>query len=693
MRKKQLFALLLAGVLALGMAPASAFAAEDADVSAEAVSLDDGTSAETEQDTEDTGETSGTEETGVAQESSAAETIESEETSDSTTETVETEAASETDTGETADTVVTTLAELQAAINAAPDVADITTAEPTTILISGTIALTDAVTIPAGKSIALAGDSADSSIIRSDSYVNDMFLVSGALYFAVSAEDSGSALSVYGSLSDGSTAAGSIVYVASGAVFSMTDGVTLANNRTTGIGAAIRNYGTTLLAGGTITGMTCDKGAVYSTGTLYVEGAPSVTNNVKTDGTTACNILLDESGVISITGALSTTLGFSCVSPAEGTVAATASDTSWFSQLTYEAEDGYTLDTSTGTLVASVTVTPTETPTETPTATPTATVTATPTTTATPTPTPTTAPKITCRAKEWTSATSIKLTIYTNVDGWYYADWVEADAEAPSFDTSVDGTVMTAENTFEVYYTDIPESTVPDLYICIKTSSGVVKTYIFDLSNYPDFLAERPSSGATSTPTPTPTHTPYIPDVSESTVTGLEDALEFYANTFYSFTVVGAGTTNTDPGEGDVKWVPLYWSTSSNPSDSQKHSTWKIGSTSGISEAATYDLYVFFEKYVYTDGAWVATGTVESAVYQFSSAAIDLTVTPTSTDSESSDSDDSTSDGTSDSDDTSSRSSVSTADDAPIGTMTALAAASLLAAGYILTRKRRKTEE
>ncbi|MCD7867835.1 MAG: hypothetical protein LUG62_06500 [Clostridiales bacterium] len=883
MRKKQLFALLLAGVLALGMASASAFAAEDADVSAGAVSLDDGTSAETEQDTEDTGETSGTEETGAAQESSAAETIESEETSDSTTETVETEAALETEENAEDDGAVTTLEDLQAAINAAPDVADITTTEPTTILISGTIALTDAVTIPATKSIALAGDSASSSIIRGDSYVNDMFLVYGALYFAVSADDSGSALTVDGSYSGG-TAAGSIVYVDSAAVFSMTDGITLANNQTTGTGAAIRNYGSTLLAGGTITGMTCDKGAVYSTGTLYVEGAPTVTNNVKTDGTTACNILLDGSGMISITGALSTTLGFSCVSPAEGTVAATASDTSWFSQLTYEAEDGFTLDTSTGTLALVETEEESEEEStneeeteaddfspnssdETETDLTSSSVTE-------------TAVKTACRGMEWTSQTSLKLTIYTNTDGWYYVDWVEHGADRPAFDTTVDGTKMSAEAIFEVYYSDIPEDVTPDLYICTKTESGEVHTYIFDLTEYPDFVASRPSSDvssvaasgtdeesngdetgvetgngtgdefgdgsdtantpdvsestvtgleeplefypntfypftvtgagtdntdpaegdikweplywstvedpedsqkhsvwkigstsgiseantydlyvffqkyvytdgtwsatetveyavyqfssatititpsptptptptetltptptetltptptptefdpdATAIPSPTPTHTPYIPDVSESTVTGLEDPLEFYANTFYDFTVVGAGTTNTSPGEGDVKWVPLYWSTSSNPSSSQQHTSWKIGSTSGISEASTYNLYIFFEKYVYTDGAWVATGTVESAVYQFSSAAIDLTVTPTSTDGESSGSDDSTEDGTSDSDDTSSSSSVSTADDAPIGTMTALAAASLLAAGYILTRKRRKTEE
>ena len=86
--------------------------------------------------------------------------------------------------------------------------------------------------------------------------------------------------------------------------------------------------------------------------------------------------------------------------------------------------------------------------------------------------------------------------------------------------------------------------------------------------------------------------------------------------------MIGAGTTNTNPGPGDVKWVPVYWSTATNPTYSQMHTAWKIGSAKGINKAATYNLYVFFAKYTYTGGQWQETDRIESVRYQFRSAAI-----------------------------------------------------------------------
>ena len=146
---------------------------------------------------------------------------------------------------------------------------------------------------------------------------------------------------------------------------------------------------------------------------------------------------------------------------------------------------------------------------------------------------------------------------------------------------------------------------------------------------------------------------------------GLDDALQFYPNTFYDFTVIGAGTTNPNPNEGDVKWVPLYWSTAANPTAKQQHTAWKIGSTKGIKKADTYNLYVFFQKYVYTNGNWQPLDTIE--------------VTGEASATSSNGGNGSTS-----------RSAVSTADNSPIGTMSALAVASLLAGGYVIVRRRKK---
>lgn len=70
---------------------------------------------------------------------------------------------------------------------------------------------------------------------------------------------------------------------------------------------------------------------------------------------------------------------------------------------------------------------------------------------------------------------------------------------------------------------------------------------------------------------------------------------------------------------------------SANPTQSQMHTAWKIGSGKGINKDATYNLYVFFQKYIYTGGQWQETDTIESAVYQFRSAKLTPTGTPGAT--------------------------------------------------------------
>ena len=177
-------------------------------------------------------------------------------------------------------------------------------------------------------------------------------------------------------------------------------------------------------------------------------------------------------------------------------------------------------------------------------------------------------------------------------------------------------------------------------------------------------------------------------------VTGFEKPLEFYPNKFYDFTVVGAGTQNKNPGTGDVKWVPLYWSMSSNPADKDKHTAWKIGTANGLKTAATYNLYVFFQKAVYDGSSWQMTDTIESVAYKFMSKELSITATPVPGENENGGGDGS-GDGYTDPEDYTdgaddSKDAVATGDETPVGTMTALAVASLLAGGYVLVRRRKK---
>lgn len=111
-------------------------------------------------------------------------------------------------------------------------------------------------------------------------------------------------------------------------------------------------------------------------------------------------------------------------------------------------------------------------------------------------------------------------------------------------------------------------------------------------------------------------------NVNDSVIMGLENALVFYPNTFYDFKVIGAGTQNDSPAAGDVRWIPLYWSRSANPQESDKFMLWKIGSVKGVytNTEQAFDFYVFFRKEVYSGEAWEKSDTVESVRYQFSAA-------------------------------------------------------------------------
>lgn len=110
------------------------------------------------------------------------------------------------------------------------------------------------------------------------------------------------------------------------------------------------------------------------------------------------------------------------------------------------------------------------------------------------------------------------------------------------------------------------------------------------------------------------------PKAEDSTVEGLDSPLEFYPDTFYDFKVIGAGTDNEDPENGDIKWVPVYWSTSANPNSNRIRSTWKIGSKEGIDQEGTFNLYVFFRKYTCEDSKWQSTDKIQSVQYKFQSA-------------------------------------------------------------------------
>ena len=252
--------------------------------------------------------------------------------------------------------------------------------------------------------------------------------------------------------------------------------------------------------------------------------------------------------------------------------------------------------------------------------------------------TPTPVPKInvTWTGEKWVSRSSVNVTLKVDANGACYYKAVarkkDGTSDVPRVDTGNSRVAVTANRSFVIYLKNLDIEKEFDLYLKVLSTdgrtSGLKKLRLNSRGIRPAYdVTPTPEPTRTSAPpdygvTPTPTYTPSIPNVKESVVRGLDSPLKFTPNKYYNFTVTGAGTTNSNPGSGDVKWVPVYWSTSPNPTDNRKNTTWRIGSDKGINKAATYNMYIFFQKYVYQKSAWKKTDEVQSAVYQFRSAAL-----------------------------------------------------------------------
>ena len=174
MKKKQLFAVLLAGSMTVGMAPAAAFAAEDTGAVTEAeaptadentetpddgAAVDDQSQSEADAQAQAEAEAQAAAQAQAEAEAQAAAQAQAEAEAQAAAQAQAEEAQQEQQTT-AADATVTTAAELQAAINNAPDFAgsiddsDLYTSAYK-ILISASFNLTDTITVPANKNIAI----------------------------------------------------------------------------------------------------------------------------------------------------------------------------------------------------------------------------------------------------------------------------------------------------------------------------------------------------------------------------------------------------------------------------------------------------------------------------------------------------------------------------------------------------------
>ena len=740
MRKKQLYAVILAGVVAAGSVPGTAFAAQQDSVQTAAETIDNESAAGSEVPSEpaETPETPSepTETPEVPTETPSEPTETPTETPAEPTETpsepngdaqpvpettvtpevtVAPESSASLIPGEPVETnmgVSVNLiqadgsekpvyyATLQDAVNAALEyyqAEDHDKSKAVVVEITKQFSLSETVRIENGKINIVAA--ADVSIGRIDPQDpnqildGDMFVVTGKDSELQLSAKNGGRLTLSGENgSDGAElSSGALVRVENGGSFGISDNVILSGNTTSAEGAAIDSKGgSVVLKGGTITGNSGTKGAVYSNADIAVQGTVTIKDN------TGANLYLDGEAAAVVTDALtnsSVSLSASAAadqkvvvkagSKADGTAVSADEFKAAAEQFAYDTED-YSIvlgaDGLTAVLKQEQTV-------------------------ATPTPTPTTDPSfLTYQSKtlKWVDHNTATAVMSTTRDCKWYYYFVDAGTSAENIKRQYNANnaknEAKANTKFTVKAEKIPEKETW-LVVAAKPTTGSAQLRVLKLNNN-----SRPAAPVTPTVT---TRAPRKYQVTESKITGLENPLKFFPRKFYDFQVVGAGQNDKDPVSNDERWIPLYWSMSVNGT---KNNSWRIGSQEkGIREAATYPLYVFFRKQTYNGKEWVDTDVVEYMKTSFSSAEItdeewnayideynnehpddglnydgtgagsvaDLTPTeaPSSQDTGSSE-----------------RNPADTADNTPLGSMSALAALSLLAGGYVIVRKRKKEE-
>ena len=762
MRRKQLFAIILAGALAAGSAPAAVFAAEsdmaamseegvgnagseeagseDGSSDAEAPVTDGADAADAATDTPAADNTT-TDETPAADNTGAAETPAAEDpaTADTTLpEEVQTQEQTEENKevdpqeGESTETVEDTgivIADadgnpvkddagnvvyyktLQKAVDAVADYDEAANPDAKTIQISKPIVLDSTVEI-SGKKVNIQSTAADVTITRKtegEPFKGAMFSVKGVnsqLQFF--ADGSGSAaLTVSGELPANGVieaeATGAIIDVQSDGTFGLNSGVTLTGNNYAEGGSAINcTGGKIVLAGGTVTNNDSgDKGAVYSDTDISMEGDASVSGNVDNK-----NIYLGENAKLTLTKVTSVLTGQSTFTHIKaqdglGVIAGTTDMTkdefaTAIKNITYDDTTNY--EYSIGSDGYSVALKKKSSggkddqdkPTD---------------------------YEITYKAgsAKWRDHTTVeaKFTVTGDCE-WAYVVVKKGTTKVSPKKLSK-FTSAKKNTSFTVVAENVPEEDSKIIVVARRNSSDTDYKQAKPVYLYTSAMKKARPAKPQATATIRPASTP---KVTEGTVTGFEDSIKFFPGKVYTFTPTGAGQDNQNPVTGDERWIPQYW-TFSTSSDAEKHTKWQISAPKGQQlkgkGSVTYTIYIYCKKQLYNGKKWVDTDVVQPYKSQFTAVEYtdkeladylaELSGTPAQDDADGGDGGDgSGGDGGTDAELTAtaaasakdagskSKSAVSTADESPIGTMSVLAALSLLAGGYVVVRKRKKEE-
>ena len=495
-------------------------------------------------------------------------------------------------------------------------------------------------------------------------------------------------------------ATGAIIDVQSGGTFGLNSGVTLTGNNYAEGGSAINcTGGKIVLAGGTVTNNDSgDKGAVYSDTDISMEGDASVSGNVDNK-----NIYLGENAKLTLTKVTSVLTGQSTFTHIKaqdglGVIAGTTDMTkdefaTAIKNITYDDTTNY--EYSIGSDGYSVALKKKSSggkddqdkPTD---------------------------YEITYKAgsAKWRDHTTVeaKFTVTGDCE-WAYVVVKKGTTKVSPKKLSK-FTSAKKNTSFTVVAENVPEEDSKIIVVARRNSSDTDYKQAKPVYLYTSAMKKARPAKPQATATIRPASTP---KVTEGTVTGFEDSIKFFPGKVYTFTPTGAGQDNQNPVTGDERWIPQYW-TFSTSNDAEKHTKWQISAPKGQQlkgkGSVTYTIYIYCKKQVYNGKKWVDTDVVQPYKSQFTAVEYtdkeladylaELSGTPAQDDADGGDG--SGGDGGTDAELTAtaaasakdagskSKSAVSTADESPIGTMSVLAALSLLAGGYVVVRKRKKEE-
>ena len=109
-----------------------------------------------------------------------------------------------------------------------------------------------------------------------------------------------------------------------------------------------------------------------------------------------------------------------------------------------------------------------------------------------------------------------------------------------------------------------------------------------------------------------------VGNASDNTISGISSSVTYGIRKNITLEAGGAGMSNLDPIQGDVRFVPTSWVIGKTENSFGSQAPYSV--TFQMANAGTFTLRVNFQKQTYSDGAWQSSGEYDVKEMQFTVA-------------------------------------------------------------------------